>query len=157
MNRYLVLVFLLIAVTSGCGVQVANEVQGGRAALSAGNPDLAIISFKRVAESQPDYVVDSPPLREGIWTYLGRAYYDSGKLPEAREALSQALKRDDADFMARLYLGIVLLREGGPLPKADNAFSLNDVIYALRERVSSKRVAGLVKERGTKFDLTAQA
>jgi hypothetical protein len=29
-------------------------------------------------------------LPEGAWTYLGRAYYATGRLPEARQALERA-------------------------------------------------------------------
>ena len=94
-------VLLFAILISSCGVKVASEVQFGRAALMAGNPEVALTYFQRGAESQPDYVVNLPPLQQSIWTYLGRAYYETGKLPEAREALSQALKRNDADFMAR--------------------------------------------------------
>jgi len=156
MKRYFVRFLLFAILTTGCGVQVATEVQSGRAALMAGNPELALTHFQRGAESQPDYVFDLPPLQEGIWTYLGRAYYETGKLPEAREALSQALKRNDADFIARLYLGLTLLRVKGPAPKPDNSFALMDILYALAEKVSSKRLASLVKERGLNFDLTRE-
>jgi len=149
--------FLLFAtLISGCGVQVASEVQSGRAALMAGNPELALTHFQRGAESQPDYVLDLPQLQQSISTYLGRAYYETGKLPEAREALSQALKRNDADFIARLYLGLTLLRVKGPPPKPDNSFALRDILYALAEKVSSKRLASLVKDRGVNFDLTPE-
>ena len=156
MQRYFVRFLLFATLISGCGVQVATEVQSGRAALMAGNPELAVTHFQHGVESQPDYVVDLPPLREGIWTYLGRAYYETGKLTDAREALSQALKRNDGDFIARLYLGLVLLRVKGPPPKADNSFALKDILYALSEKVSAKRLSALVKERGVNFDLTPE-
>ena len=80
-----VALILLLFIVSGCGVQVASEVQSGRAALIAGNPEQALTHFQRGAESQPDYVVNLPPLQQSIWTYLGRAYYETGKLTEARE------------------------------------------------------------------------
>jgi hypothetical protein len=43
-----------------------------------------------------------------VWTYLGRVSYDAGKLPEARRALEHALARNDQDYFASLYLGLVL-------------------------------------------------
>jgi len=147
---------LLLFIASGCGVQAATEVQSGRTALMAGNPELALTHFQRGVESQPDYVVDLPSLQESIWTYLGRAYYETGKLPEAREALSQALKRNDGDFIARLYLGLAVLRIKGPPAKADYFFAFKDILYALGEKVSSKRLASLVKDRGVNFDLTPE-
>ena len=154
--RYLLIGLWLF---SGCGVQVSNEVQSGRSALLAGKPDVAVAHFHRSAEAQPDYVVDNPPLRQSIWTYLGRAYYDAGRLPEAREAVSQALQRDGGDFIARLYSGLISLRDAGPQPqpKADNSFGLTDVLFALKEKVSSRRLATLVKERGANFELSAEA
>jgi tetratricopeptide (TPR) repeat protein len=150
--RFLVFAILLI----GCGVQVASQVEFGRAALKAGNPEVALTYFQRGAESQPDYVVNLPPLQQSIWTYLGRAYYETGKLTEAREALSQALKRNEGDFIARLYIGLVLLRLKGPAYQPDNSFALKDILYALLEKVSAKRLGSLVKERGVNFDLTAE-
>ena len=155
MHRSLVF-FLFMFVISGCVIPVATEVESGRTALIAGNPEMALAHFQRGARAQPDYVADLSPLREGIWTYLGRAYYDSGKLSEAREALAQALKRDEGDFMARLYLGLTFLRVKSSPTQADKSFALADILYALKERVSPKRVAALVKERGTTFSLTGE-
>jgi len=158
MERKIFHLLLFAWMIGGCGVQVSNEAQSGRAALQGGNPESAISSFRHAADSQPDYVVDTPPLRQSIWTYLGRAYYESGKLREAREALSQALQRDDRDFLARLYWGLILFREAPPrLEKPNNSLGLNDILYALKERISSKRVAGLIQERGVNFSLTAEA
>ena len=157
MTNRLVKLLVITALLGGCGVQVANESQSGRDALLSSKVDAAISHFERTAEAQPEYVVDNPPLRQSIWTYLGRAYYDAGRVAEARIALFQGLKRDGGDFMARLYLGIISFREAGlpPTPKADNSFALSDVLFILRERVSPRRIAALVKERGTSFDLNA--
>jgi hypothetical protein len=123
----------------------------------SGKADAAVFHFERTAEAQPDYVVDNPPLRQSIWTYLGRAYYDARRVTDARSAFTQALKRDNGDFMARLYLGVIAFREAGPPPalKADNSLALSDIIFTLKEKVSPRRVAALVKERGTRFDLNA--
>ena len=142
----------------GCGVQVANESQSGRAALLSGNADVAIAHFERTAEAQPDYVVDNPPLRQSVWTYLGRAYYYAGRIADARNALIQGLQRDGADFMARLHLGIIAFREAGPPPppKVDTSFALGDILFILKEKVSPRRIATLVKERGTRIELTAE-
>ncbi len=45
-----------------------------------------------------------------VWNYLGRASYDSGKLPEARRALERALARNDQEYFASPYLGLALAR-----------------------------------------------
>ena len=154
MKRYCLILLVLSHVAAGCATPLATEVDLGRAALIGGNPVTAADHFRRVAEAQPQYVAELPPLREGIWTYLGRAYYDSGKISEARESLSAALKSDDTDFMARLYFALTLLRVKSPPTPADRSFVLNDVLYALRERVAPKRMAALIQERGVNFNLT---
>src|SRR5258706_3890862 len=148
----------LLALVTGCGVRVSNEASSGRAALLTGNPEEAVAHFKRGAESQPDYVIDTPPLRQSIWSYLGRAYYGTGQCSEAKSAFSRALQLDDGDFLARLYLGLISLRESTPqtAAKGDNSFSLNEILFALKEKVSPRRLAALVKERGANFDLTAE-
>jgi tetratricopeptide (TPR) repeat protein len=154
MNRHILILLALCHVGIGCGTPLATEVDLGRAALIGGNPDAATDHFRRVAEAQPQYVADLPPLREGIWTYLGRAYYDAGRMAEARASLVTALKNDDGDFIARLYFALTLLREKSPPTPADKSFALADILYALKERVAPKRMATLVQERGVNFNLT---
>ena len=75
----------------------------------ANQPEDAVNYFTRAAESSPNYKT-SYALRESIWTYLGRAYYETGKYREARAALDKALASDKSDFVARLYLGMTLVR-----------------------------------------------
>lgn len=98
---------------SGCAsFQVASEIQTGRYALLAGKPDVALSHFRRAADLNPDYLLNFSLLDQGVWTYVGQAYYDMGKLPEARQALEQARSRYEQDNLAKLYLGLVLAREG---------------------------------------------
>jgi tetratricopeptide (TPR) repeat protein len=92
-----------------CGCAGA-EMQLGRQALFNNRPDEALTRFQRVAESDPTYV--NRYYEEGVWTYLGRAQYLTGKLPEARQSLERALSRHSDDYFARLYLGLVLARSG---------------------------------------------
>ena len=157
MNRYYLILLALCHFVVGCAVPMATEVDLGRAALIAGNPEIAADHFRRVAEAQPQYVADLPPLREGIWTYLGRAYYDAGKMAEARESLTAGLKNDDGDFIARLYFALTLLRVKDPPGQSEKSFALADILYALKERVAPKRMAVLIKERGTNFNLTGES
>jgi tetratricopeptide (TPR) repeat protein len=157
MNRYYLILLALCSVAVGCTAPMTTEVELGRAALIAGNPEIAADHFRHVAEAQPQYVAELPPLREGIWTYLGHAYYDAGKIAEAREALTAALKSDDGDFMARLYFALILLRVKSPPSQSDKSFALADILYALRERVAPKRMAVLIKERGINFNLTGDS
>ena len=88
-------------------LQTKQDVQDGRIALLTGRPDDAVTYFSRAAESNPSYQT-SYLLRESVWTYLGRAYYETGKYPEARTALDKALASDKNDYVARLHLGMTL-------------------------------------------------
>jgi tetratricopeptide (TPR) repeat protein len=144
---------LFACIIAGCaGTQTTVQVQAGRTALLSGDPASATKYFSQAAQENPNYVNDSSPLKEGIWTYVGRAQYALGQLPEARSALTESLKRNERDFMARLYLGLTLLRLPNPPAKAEKSFSLQDLSFALKEQVSPKRLASLVKERGVSFD-----
>lgn len=98
---------------SGCvAFQVGREIQAGRFALMYGEPKVALTHFQRAAEMNPDYLLNFSLLEEGVWTYVGRAYYATGRLPEARQALERARSRYDQDNLAKLYLGLVLARDG---------------------------------------------
>ena len=109
---FCILPFALL-VLSGCvAFQVGGEVERGRAQLMFGDPKIALTHFQRAAELDPAYRYDFSILDQGIWTYVGRAHYVSGRLPEARQALERALSRYGQDHMARLYLGMVLARDG---------------------------------------------
>ena len=60
---------------------------------------------------------------EGVWTYIGRANYATGRLPEARQALDRALSMNRDDSLARLYLGLVLAKgddRGGGLREIES-------------------------------------
>ncbi len=107
------LAFWSLLLLWGCSsIQVASDVQTGRHVLLAGNPKVALVHFQRAAELDPDYLINFSLLDEGIWTYLGRAYYAMGNLPEAREAFERARSRYEEDHLAKLYLGLVLARDG---------------------------------------------
>jgi len=70
------------------------------------------VHFQRAADLDPNYLLDFSLLDQGVWTYVGRSYYTLGKLTEARQALEQARSRYERDHLAKLYLGLVLARDG---------------------------------------------
>lgn len=99
-------------ILSGCAaIQVANEVQLGRNALQTGQPQAAIGYLRDAADLDPDYKTPYS-IRESVWTYLGRAYYEVGNFSEARRALEKALSIDKDNPLPKLYLGLILLRSG---------------------------------------------
>lgn len=97
---------------SGCAsFWAAGEVQQGRLQLMFGDPKVALAHFQRAAESDPNFVMSSGVFHEGVWTYVGRANYVLGKFPDARQALERARSQEE-DTLAKLYLGLVLARDG---------------------------------------------
>ena len=152
---------LLIAVAllalSGCaGYESAGEFTRGRLALVRGDPTGALSNFQSVANAEPQFVARNGPLWESIWTYIGRAHYQSGKYPEAKDALEKGLAQQKGDHMGRLYLGLTLARL--PVaPAKSTGFSVQDIVFSLGEGIESERVAALARERGVAFDLSREA
>jgi tetratricopeptide (TPR) repeat protein len=140
----------------GCAAfEIGSEMQTGRSALLRGDAKLALTHLQRAAQSNPDYLLPLTPLQQGVWTYVGRAHYVLGQLPEARQALEQARSRYEHDSLAKLYLGLTLLRQQRE-QKAERPLSLTDLQYALKEGVPSRRVAAMVRERGVDFGTTKE-
>jgi tetratricopeptide (TPR) repeat protein len=104
---------LSFLVLTGCAAyQAAGEVQAGRQALLINRPEDALAYFLEVAKNNPDYIFQSESYREGIWTYVGRSQYGLGRYPEARQSLEKALSIYQDDYLAKIYLGLTLLRSG---------------------------------------------
>ena len=107
--RWLSVIFVL----AGCAAfQVAGQVQSGRQALLINNNEQALAYFQQAAQSNPDYIFQSGLYRETIWTYIGRSQYNLGRLKQARQSLEKALSFYPDDNLARIYLGLTLLRSG---------------------------------------------
>lgn len=68
--------------------------------------------FEEAARKAPNYVYRSAHFSEGIWTYVGRCQYATGNFAQAQQSLELALTKDQDDLLARLYLGLTLLRNG---------------------------------------------
>jgi len=93
----------------GCGA--AGQVNAGRQALIVNKPDVALAYFQHAAETDPNYVMKVVAFDQGVWTYLGRAQYLVGKIPEARRSLERAVAQHPDDSLAGLYLGMALARD----------------------------------------------
>ena len=106
--------FLLLVFLAGCtSLQVGGEVQYGRQALLKGSNETALGYFYSAAQTDPNYVyaTGSSP-KQGVWSYVGRSEYLTGRLPQARQTLERALASNREEDIARLYLGLTLAREG---------------------------------------------
>lgn len=102
----------IILLLSGCAaIQIAGEVDRGRRAYLEGRPDVALNDFLRAAEQDPGYRYINSILSQGVWTYVGRAYYATGKYSQARQALKKAHSLHKDDYLADLYLGLALAKE----------------------------------------------
>lgn len=107
------ILFVACVLLAGCAtLQLAGRFSTGRQALLRNEPKQALPQFLQVAERDPDYVYRSMEFDSGIWTYVGRTQYALGRFQEARQSLERALAQDPNDFMARLYLGLALMRLG---------------------------------------------
>lgn len=105
--------YLMVVILAGCAAyRSAGLVQSGRRALLTDDGEKALAYFRQAADINPDYFFEFGLFREGIWTYVGRAEYQEGRLPEARRSLERALKAEDNDYLAWLYLGLTLARGG---------------------------------------------
>jgi tetratricopeptide (TPR) repeat protein len=97
---------------SGCAsMQTAKEVNSGRQAYITGNNEVANAYFVSAAQRDPNYIYGTA-LRQGIWSYVGRTEYATGRFPQAREALDRALSANNDENIARLYLGLTLAQTG---------------------------------------------
>jgi tetratricopeptide (TPR) repeat protein len=139
---------VLVILIYGCaGLRVGQEVQAGRTALQTGRPSDAVAHLTRAAELDPTYTVHWR-LREGVLTYLGRAYYETGKYDEARRSLEKALAGQKDDHLARLYLGLTALRSGDPDRGRKDVESGLRGIHAWLDSVSSDELSGIYWDPG---------
>lgn len=144
----------LFAIAGCATLESGGQFASGRQALMRGDNATALAFFEQVATQNPGYVASFTSFRQSIWTYLGRAQYQSGKLVEAKRSLERALSQIPDDSMAKLYLALTNIRLETAENAVHNPLTLEDVSFALRERVEPKRVAALARERGVTFDLS---
>jgi tetratricopeptide (TPR) repeat protein len=106
--------FSLFLFLTGCtSLQVGGDVAVGRQALLKGSNETALGYFYTAAQKDPNYIyaTGSSP-RQGIWSYVGRSEYLTGRLPQARQTLERSLSANKDEDITRLYLGLTLAREG---------------------------------------------
>src|SRR5690348_7736773 len=95
---------------SGCS-SVSSDVQAGRNALQTGRANDAVGYLTQAAAVDPNYKIPYR-VQVSVLAYLGRAYLETGRDTEARQTLERAVKLDNEDPLAHLYLGIAMLKTG---------------------------------------------
>jgi len=109
---YAMRLFVLFFLSSCTTLQVSEDVQSGRRALMLGQPKEALTHFEAAAAQEPNYTTRFTLLNTGIWTYIGRAYYEIGEKEKALESLQRAKDSSSDDYFARVYLGLVMSQNG---------------------------------------------
>ncbi len=104
--------FVLFFLSSCATVQVSKDVQSGRTALMLGQPKEALTHFEAAAALDPNYTTHFTLLDTGIWTYVGRAYYEIGEKEKALASLKRANDSSSNDYVGRIYLGLVMSQNG---------------------------------------------
>jgi tetratricopeptide (TPR) repeat protein len=138
---------LLIFFSACTALQVGQDVQLGHSALQTGRPEVALGYLRRAAELDPNYTLPYT-LRESVLTYLGRAYYETGNFSAARRTLEKALARDKGDDLARLYLGLTLMRDGDQDRGRREAEAGLKGIYDWLENISNTSSSGIFWDPG---------
>ena len=109
-DLFVAIFFSVLLFISGCS-SVSSEVQAGRNALQTGRANDAVGYLTQAAAAEPNYKIPYR-VQVSVLTYLGRAYLETGKDTEARQTLERAVKLDNEDPLAHLYLGIAMLKTG---------------------------------------------
>jgi tetratricopeptide (TPR) repeat protein len=109
-DLFVAIFFSVLLFISGCS-SVSSDVQAGRNALQTGRANDAVGYLTQAAAADHNY---KTPYRVqvSVLAYLGRAYLETGKATEARQTLERAVKLDNDDPLAHLYLGIAMLKTG---------------------------------------------
>jgi tetratricopeptide (TPR) repeat protein len=140
--------FSALILFAGCAsLQVSGYVQRGRNALHAGAPATAVSYLRSAADLDPNYHTPGP-LHGSVLTYLGRAYYETGNLTEARTVLEKALANDKEDYMAGFYLGLLRLRGGDQDSGRREVETGLKRIYAALESLSTSPYQGIFWDPG---------
>lgn len=119
-RTYIWLFSFLIALTGCAATQADHDIYLGRQAFFTGNYEAAQSYFNHAAQVDPNYVYGTD-YRQGVWSYVGRAEYITGNLKQAQRDLERAIAADHNDDIARLYLGLTLIRQ------SDRAQGLKEV------------------------------
>jgi tetratricopeptide (TPR) repeat protein len=104
--------FVAFLLSSCVSFNAGSDLQRGRYALLRGDAKLAQQHFQQAAATDSSYVYQIGPMKQGVWTYVGRAQYANNDLKSAQTSLEEARKRNADDFFAPVYLGLALSKAG---------------------------------------------
>jgi len=109
-NYYLRLSLLSLVFLCGCtSLKAGSEVAYGRRALLGGDNETALGYFQSALQVDPTYKYGTA-YQQGLLSYVGRTEYLTGRLPQARETLQKSLAVNKDEDIARIYLGLTLIR-----------------------------------------------
>lgn len=125
-SRNLIVALLSVVFFCGCaGIKAGSDVAYGRRALLGGDNESALGYFQSALKSDPSYRYGTA-YQQGLLSYVGRTEYLTGRLPQARETLQRALAANRDEDIARIYLGLTLIRAN------DRDAGLKDVQAGMR-------------------------
>ena len=125
-SHSLKLTLLAILFLCGCaGMKAGSDVAYGRRALMGGDNEMALGYFQSALKTDPSYRYGTA-YQQGLLSYVGRTEYLTGRLPQARETLQRALTANKDEDIARIYLGLTLIRAN------DREAGLKDVQAGMR-------------------------
>ena len=102
---------LSVSLWACAAVQSGGAIAQGRQALFEGDNQAALGYFQAAAQVDPNHLYGTE-LREGTFSFLGRAQYLTGDYTRAGSTLEKALAQHKDDNVARLYLGLTVARQG---------------------------------------------
>jgi hypothetical protein len=94
----------------GCAsIKAGGDVAVGRQEIFKGNNEAALGYFQSAWQADPNYKYGTA-YQQGLLSYIGRTEYLTGRLSQARDTLQKAVVATDNEDIARIYLGLTLIR-----------------------------------------------
>jgi tetratricopeptide (TPR) repeat protein len=109
-SDYLRLAFLSLVFLCGCAsLKAGTEVAYGRRALVGGDYETSLGYFQSAIQTDPSFKYGTA-YQQGLLSYVGRTEYLTGRLPQAQQTLQKSLVANKDEDIARIYLGLTMIR-----------------------------------------------
>jgi len=109
-SPYLRLAFLSLVFVCGCAsLKAGSDLAYGRRALVGGDYETSLGYFQSAIQTDPSFRYGTA-YQQGLLSYVGRTEYLTGRLPQAQQTLQKALVANKDEDIARIYLGLTLIR-----------------------------------------------